>query len=215
MRNNSRLLDGLFPRTRQNILGVVLPVPERRWSLSDLAQRLGVPPSSLQRELASLVDAGILSRETDGKRVYFQADPACPLLPDLQALFAKTTGLADQVRSMLEPFGNRVELAFIFGSVARGEQATGSDIDLLIVGAAGLADMALPLRDLERALQIPVNVSHYAPSEFRDKLTQRSHFLQTVLGNPKLWVKGSDDELANLAGEPENQSALYEQAGVG
>lgn len=97
------MLDALFPRTRQNILATLLLSPERRWYLSDLAQRLKVPPSSLQRELASLAEAGVLYREADGNRVYYQANPAFPLLPELQSLFAKTAGLADQVR---EQFGD-------------------------------------------------------------------------------------------------------------
>lgn len=92
MRKNN-MLDALFPRTRQNILGTLLLSPERRWYLSDLAQRLEVPPSSLQRELASLTEAGILGRETDGNRVYYQANPSFPLLLELQSLFAKTVGL--------------------------------------------------------------------------------------------------------------------------
>ncbi len=94
MRN---VLDALFPRTRQNILAALLLSPERRWYLSDLAHHLHVPPSSLQREMASLADAELLCRETDGNRVYYRANPAHPLPPELQSIFAKTIGPADDV----------------------------------------------------------------------------------------------------------------------
>ncbi len=117
MRN---MLDALFPRTRQNILAALLLSPERRWYLSDLAQHLHVPPSSLQRELASLADAELLSRKTEGNRVYYRANPEHPLLPELQGLFAKTIGLADKVKAALEPFWADIDLAFIYGSAARG-----------------------------------------------------------------------------------------------
>lgn len=214
MRNN-KMLDALFPKTRQNILAVLLLSPERRWSLSDLAQRLAVSPSSLQRELASLVEAGILRRETDGSRVYYQTNPDFPLLPELQGIFAKTIGLADHVRKALEPFWESIDLAFIFGSIARGERTARSDVDLLIVGSIGIADLALPLRDLEGALQIPVNVTHYTAAEFRDKRRQKNHFLQTILSGSKIFLKGSEYELAGIDHSAKGQNTFHEQAGAG
>jgi predicted nucleotidyltransferase len=209
MRKNN-MLDALFPRTRQNILATLLLSPERRWYLSDLAQRLGVPPSSLQRELASLTEAGILGREADGNRVYYQANPAFPLLHELQSLFAKTSGLTDQIQEALTPFDAEIDFALIFGSVARGERTAQSDVDVLVVGSFGMADLALPLRELERMLQIPVNVTHFRPSEFRDKLAQNNHFLQTILWGRKIFLKGSDHELANITGKSQNQNAYHE-----
>lgn len=197
MRNN--FLDALFPRTRQNVLAALLLSPERHWYLSDLAQHLRVTPSSLQRELASLTAAGVVCREADGNRVYFWANPDFPLLPEMQGIFAKTVGLADRVRETLAPFGNEIETAFIFGSVARGERTAQSDVDVLIVGSVGMAKLALPLRDLERTLQLPVNVTHYTTSEFRDKRRQGNHFLDTVLREQKIFLKGSEHELADAA----------------
>ena len=214
MRNN-KMLDALFPRTRQNILAALLLSPARRWYLSDLAQCLGVPPSSLQRELASLAEAGILCREADGNRVYYQANAAFALLPELQSIFAKTVGLADQIRAALEPYETQVDLAFIFGSVARGERTAQSDVDVLVVGSVGMADLALPLRELERALQIPVNVTLFTLSEFWEKRRRNNHFLQTILRGQKIFLKGSEHELANAADEPTNQNAHHEQAGAG
>ena len=209
------MLNALFPQTRQNILATLLLSPERGWYLSDLAHHLGVPPSSLQRELTSLTDAGILNRTSEGNRVYYQANAAFPLLPELQSLFAKTIGLADQVRATLQPFEDGIDLAFIYGSVARGERTASSDVDILIVGSVSMADLALPLRELERSLQIPINVTHFTRAEYQDKWRQQNHFLTTIMRGKKIYLKGSDDELADTLGEPEAQSAIDEQAGVG
>ena len=213
MRKNN-LLDALLPRTRQNILATLLLAPERRWYLSDLAQHLKVTPSSLQRELASLAEAGVLCREADGNRVYYQANSAFPLLPELQGLFVKTVGLADQIRDTLEPFWERIDLAFIYGSVARGERTAQSDVDVLVVGSVGMADLALPLRELEQILQIPVNVTRFTRAEFQDKWRRENHFLRTILRGQKIFLKGSDHELADIAGGPEGENALDAQAGA-
>ena len=213
MRKNN-LLDALLPRTRQNILATLLLSPERRWYLSDLAQHLKVTPSSLQRELASLSEAGVLCREVDGNRVYYQANSAFSLLPELQSLFAKTVGLADQIRDTLEPFWEGIDLAFIYGSVARGERMAQSDVDVLVVGSVGIADLALPLRELEQALQIPVNVTHFTRAEFQDKWRQENHFLRTILHGQKIFLKGSEHELADTAGGPEGENTFDEQAGA-
>ena len=211
----SSLLDALFPRVRQDILATLLLHPDRRWSLSDLARHLHVTPSSLQRELASLTGAGILRREADGNRVYYQAEADYPLLPELQGLFVKTVGLADKVKAVLEPFWDEIELAFIYGSVARGERTAESDVDLLLVGTVGLAELARPLRELEKALQVPINVTRYAPEEYREKRQQGNHFLTTILSGSKIVLKGTPDELADAIGGSPRQNALHEQAGVG
>jgi DNA-binding transcriptional ArsR family regulator len=122
----SRALDALFPKTRQVILAATVLHPERWWYLSDLAKHLGVRPSSLQRELTSLVDAGVLRRRQDGNRVYFQAQPDCPFLPELQGLLVKTAGVVDTLREVLSPFAKRIDWAFVYGPMARAEELASS-----------------------------------------------------------------------------------------
>ena len=172
--------------------------PDRRWFVRDLARHIGVPPSSLQRELASLTHCALLVREADGKRVYYRANIANPILPELQSLFTKTVGLADRIKVVLEPYWNDIEIAFIFGSVARGERKADSDVDLLVIGSVGLSDLALPLREVEKKLNASINVVHFTASEFREKRSSNHHFLQTILPDQKIFLKGSDNELANI-----------------
>jgi len=64
---NVRALDALFPKTRQGILAATLVQPEEIWYVSELARRMGVPSSSLQRELQELTHAGILKRHRQGR----------------------------------------------------------------------------------------------------------------------------------------------------
>lgn len=207
------MLDALFPETRQAVLGTFLLRPERRWYLRDLAQHLHVRPSSLQRELASLTEAGILRREPDGNRVYYQAEPSFPLLPELQSLFVKTVGLTDKVRATLLPFLDEAEFAFIYGSVARGERVSQSDVDVMIIGSVRLTDLALPLRELEHALQVPVNVTLYTRDEWIEKLRRGHHFLLTVMRGPKIFLKGTEHELADALGGPTSPDSHDQSTG--
>lgn len=84
------VLDALFPSVRQHILGTILAEPARWWYLSELAHHLGSTPSSLQRELPLLVNAGILEERRDGTRTYFRAQQASPTYSNLRGIFAKT-----------------------------------------------------------------------------------------------------------------------------
>ena len=191
-----KAIDAIFPRTRQAILAATLLHPDRWWYLSDLARHLGVRHSSLQRELATLVNAEILRQRRDGNRIYFQPNPGCPFLAELQGLMMKTVGLVDVLREVLEPFVNRIDWAFVYGSIARSEALASSDVDLMIIGCVGLADIAPALRQAERRLNRPVNPSVYTHEEFAIKLAAGHAFLHAVCDGAKLFVLGESHELA-------------------
>ncbi|MGH8065925.1 MAG: ArsR family transcriptional regulator [Candidatus Entotheonellia bacterium] len=195
-------LDALFPRIRQAILAATVLHPDRWWYLSDLAKHLGVRPSSLQRELTALVDAGVLCRRQDGNRVYFQANPDCPFLPELQGLLVKTTGIIDVLRESLAPSAERIEWAFVYGSVARATELASSDVDLMIIGQVGLAELTPALRRAEEQLGRPVNPTVYTRKEFATKLHAGHHFLKAVLDGEKLLVLGDPHELAAATSSP-------------
>jgi hypothetical protein len=89
---NSSVLTALFPQVRQGVLAATLTQPGKWWYLSELADRLGTSPSSLQRELSSLVASGILVHRREGTRAYFKAQTQSPVFRDLQQLFEKTAG---------------------------------------------------------------------------------------------------------------------------
>lgn len=199
MRNS---LDALLPRIRQEILAATLLRPERWWFMADLARHLGVRPSSLQRELPALVATGILRQRKEGRQVYYQADPACPVLPDLQGLLRKTVGLRDVMQQALAPLQDSIDAAFIHGSVARGDHAPGSDVDLMIVGKLSLEDVSGALEGIETRLGRDVHPTVYSPSEFARRAGAGEHFLKEVLASPRLLVAGSADALERLAGPP-------------
>ena len=196
----SLLIDALFPKIRQGVLAATMMHPERWWYLSDLARQLQVTPSSLQRELHSLVQAGILERRREGRQVYYRPDSNCPILAELQGLMVKTSGLADVLQQILQPFTRLVDCAFIFGSVARSEELGDSDIDLMIIGRLGLSDLVPALNQAEQRLGRPINPVLYTPDELARKRQEGHPFLQRVLEDDKLFVIGTQYDLATVAG---------------
>jgi predicted nucleotidyltransferase len=197
MRNTS-VLSALFPQIRQRVLAATLTQPDKWWYLSELAHRLA---SSLQRELSSLVESGILVHRREGTRTYFKAETRSPVFRELQQLFKKTAELVPIVRQILEPFGDKVQCAFVYGSIARNRENTMSDVDVMVVGRAGLADLSPALRKAEERLGREVNVTAYSPEEFREKIKSRDHFLAAVLRGRKQFMKGGQCDLDEIVGK--------------
>jgi DNA-binding transcriptional ArsR family regulator len=171
---------------------------------------LEVTPSSLQRELRALTDAGILRRRREGNRVYFQANPDCPFLGELQSLLTKTVGVVEVLRKALTPCAARIDWAFIYGSMARAEALSTSDVDLMIVGEVGLAELTPALRRAEKRLSRPVNPTLYSHTEFVTKLTVGHHFLKSVIDGEKLFVLGSPHELQTVISGPPGARARHQ-----
>jgi predicted nucleotidyltransferase len=201
MRKNAPALDSLFPSVRQGVLAATLGQPEKWWYLSELANFLHTRPSSLQRELSSLEQSGILQQRRDGRRTYFKAETQSPIFRELRSIFEKTVGLVPSLRVALAPFADKIACAFVYGSVARREEHATSDVDLMVLGTVELGDLAPSLRKTEKRLGREVNVTNYSVGEFRKKVAQGDHFLTTVLKGSLQFVKGEQRDLDAVAGK--------------
>jgi predicted nucleotidyltransferase len=190
-----RALDALLPKTRQGILAATLVQPQKAWYASELARRMGVPSSSLQRELLHLTQAGILRTHRQGRMAYYQANTSSPLFSDLRSLMLKTAGLVDVLADAIKPLLSKMRAAFVYGSVASGEEQAESDIDLMVIGTLSPPELALPLRRASESLGREINPTIYAAEEFAKKKANKDPFLTRVLNKPKLFVVGTNDEL--------------------
>jgi|SRR5581483_4130649 len=197
---NVRPLDALLPKTRQGVLAAMLVRSEKAWYISELARHMGVPSSSLQRELQDLTAAGILKTHKQGRMVYYQANTESPLFPDLQGLLVKTAGLVDVLTDALKPLAKKLRLVFVYGSIASGQERSESDIDLMVIGSVMPADIVLPLRRAQQVLGREINPTVYSPAEFNRKRAGKNHFLTQVLSEPRLIVLGNEDELGQAVG---------------
>jgi len=185
----------LFGSTRRRVLGWLLGHADEAYYLRELVRHTGGAVGAVQRELGQLTAAGLVRREVRGNQVYFQANQKAAIFPELQGLFAKTTGLVDILREALVPLADRLHAAFVFGSAARGELHAASDIDLLVVGETSFGDVITAIQGAEKRLGRDVNPTVFSIDEFRAKVEAKHHFLTTVLAEPKMFVLGEDEDL--------------------
>jgi predicted nucleotidyltransferase len=193
------LTDYLLGQTRAATLSALLLHPESSLHVRELARLTGASPGSLHRELRTLADLGLLLRQEVGRQVHYRANPDSPVFDELAGLLRKTSGLADVLRDVLLPLGSKVKLAFVYGSVAAGRERAGSDVDLMVLGSAGFADLARTLAGAHAVLRREVNPTVMAPREFARKLADGDGFARSVAKGPRLWLIGSEDDFAKLA----------------
>lgn len=200
-------MDLLFGGTRQRVLAVLMLEPDAAFHLRELARQTDTHAGTLARELDKLTEAGLLVRSEHGNQVRYQANRACPLFDELAAIFRKTHGAAAMLRGALVPLAGRIQIALMFGSTASGTQSAGSDIDLLVVGEAGFAELVQALYPVQQALQREVNPVLYSSEEFRARTQRGEAFVREVLGKPVVFLKGDKDDLAELVGDPAPSTA--------
>lgn len=198
MDRTHRILDALTTPAKQRVLSATLLQPHRAWYLHELSKHLGIAPSTVQHELRLFTSAGLLTRREHGNRVYYQADRNSPVLRPLAEILMKTAGLVDVVQRALQPILSQVDLAFIYGSVASGEELSTSDIDLMIVGAVPLSRIAPLLTAPEEELGRSINPTVYTSQEFLKRVKEKNHFLTSVLKKELLFIHGTADDLAKL-----------------
>lgn len=210
----SQVLEALFPAVRQELLAATLLAPDKWWFLSELASHLKTSPSSLQRELNSLTESGILEYKHDGRRTYYKSRQDSPVFQELRGLLAKTAGIVPALRSELVKFGDKVRWGVIYGSIARGEEGAESDIDLLIVGDIATAELLPALRQMERRFGREVNLKHYSEKEFRDKMRGGDHFLKSVVEDKLISLVGSRDDLEKATRRTQGPHSRHQQKGT-
>ena len=192
----------LFSKTRRAVLSLLYSHVDDAFYLRQIARAAGGGLGAVQRELKQLSDAGIILRVVRGRQVYYQANPQCPVFEDLKKLVVKTVGAGAAVRAALAPLGDRINVAFIYGSIARSEEGRDSDVDVLVVGEVTFGEIVSSLREAQKTIGREINPTVYPPAEFRSKLTAGHHFLNTVLRGPMLFLIGDKRELARLAKKP-------------
>jgi len=161
----------------------------------------------VQRDLRRLEGAGLVARRRHGNRVYYRACSDHPAFAELQAVFAKTVGIAEVLRGPLRPLRDMIDLAFVYGSVAGSRELATSDIDVLIVSGHDPRVLATVLAEAGEQLGREVNVTAYSTDEFRARVAAGRPFLTSVLDGEKIWLVGDDAELRAVLDDVEAAGA--------
>jgi len=188
----------LLGQTRSAVLSSLFLHPEASLHVRELARLTGASPGSLHRELRMLAELGLLHRQETGRQVHYRANTDSPVFDDLASLLRKTAGLADQLREALLPLGSKVQMAFVYGSMAAGTERPGSDVDLMILGSASFADLALALSPLHERLRREVNPTTMSPQNFKRRFAERDGFVSSLLTGQRIWLIGGEDDLGKL-----------------
>lgn len=192
------LADALFSKTRQGVLGLLFGQPDRSFYATEIIERLGAGSGAVQRELERLENSALVTVRRLGTQKHYQANPASPLFAELCGIAQKTVGLAEPVRQALRGLAPGIIVAFLYGSVARKQDTAISDIDLMVLSdKVTYAELFGALESVAEALGRNINPTVYTRSEWSRRLNEKNAFLGRILAQPKVWVIGSDHELAS------------------
>jgi predicted nucleotidyltransferase len=197
--STSGLASALFGRTRLSILSLLFINDEDSFYLREIMRTIGQGRGSVQRELARLVDAGLVTRSARGNQVFFQANKDSPVFSELRSLLVKTAGIADVIRVSLSEMRDKIRIAFIHGSFAQGTDTAVSDVDLITIGEASLREVVSILEGAQASIGREINPVTYSVGEFHEKFLADHHFVRSFYRAPKIFLIGNEDELKRLA----------------
>ncbi len=198
-KSNSRLGDALFSTTQQKVLGLLYGHPDETFFVNQILRLTGMGVHTIKRELDRMTAVGILTMRKIGNQHHYQANPECPIFPELIGIVRKTFGVADVIKAALEARDEQIELAFVYGSIASAEDRADSDIDLMVVSPdLAYAELMEIPADAEQALGRKINPTIYNAAEVESRLKRQDVFLSRVMERPKIWVKGADDDIGTV-----------------
>ncbi len=185
------IASALFSDSQSRVFQWIFGQPERSYHLNELLRLTNLGSASLQRELGKLAEAGLVNSEKVGNLRRFQANKDSPVFDELVALTRKTLGAQPLLQEALAPMQERLEQAFIYGSVAKGTDTASSDIDVMVVGNdLLLGDVLKLLLPVESKLGRKISPTLYTPAEFKRRKAQKDSFLHRVLEQPVIPLVG-------------------------
>jgi predicted nucleotidyltransferase len=191
--------DALFPRVRQRVLALLYGNPDRSFFSNEVVALARSGTGAVQRELASLEAAGLLTSTARGNQKHYKANTAAPVFQELRALVTKTSGLVDVLRAALAGIADQIDAAFVYGSISKRQDTAASDVDLLVVSnSLAYADAYEALESAGEQLGRQVNPTIYTHAELAKRIKQRNSFVTRVLSQEKIWVIGNEESLHGI-----------------
>jgi predicted nucleotidyltransferase len=193
-KTTSAVASALFTPVQQRVLGLLFGQPERRFQSAEVIRLAGSGTGAVHRQLQRLEKAGLVTVSREGNQKYYVARKDAPIFPELHGLVVKTVGVVEPLRAAFAPIAEEIDLAFVFGSVAKGNESAGSDLDLLVVtDKLAYVDVYSALAMAERSLGRTINPTVFTPAEWKKKRKRADSFAARITAQPRLFVIGSDD----------------------
>jgi predicted nucleotidyltransferase len=177
-------------KARQKLLAYYFTNPTTRHHLRDLAERLGVDPSNLSKELSRLEREGLFRSEVSGRQKYFQLNRQYPLFNEVRSIIAKTIGAVPLLAESLNKIEG-IEEAYLYGSFARNQQDAASDVDVLVIGKPKSDTLAEVVQKLERQLGREINYTVLTRKELESRRDRKDSFLENVWHNKRVSLVGA------------------------
>lgn len=191
--------EALFTKTQRQILGLLFGHSDESYYAKEIVRFAGVGVGSVQRELEKLSAAGLLTIKCIGNQKHYQANEKSPIFDELKGIVQKTFGLADFLREDLSDYRDVIRCAFIYGSVAKGMDRAGSDVDIMIVSDPLSYSEALEaFAAIESRVGRAVNPTIYSSEEFKNKIASDNSFVTRVIQQPKIFLIGTEDDIPTV-----------------
>lgn len=187
----------LSSKVRAELFRILFDIQAKELHMRELEREAGCTIGPIQTELKKLRELELVLSRRSGNRLYYRANPAHPLYPDICSIVLKTTGLAAHLRTLFEARDDII-FAFIFGSIASSSQQANSDLDLMVIGDISLRVLSGLLAELRRKLGREINPHVFKESEFSDRCVAGEHFVTNICDASKVFVKGLEDDFAKL-----------------
>lgn len=163
--------------------------------LRDLQRQSGLSIGTIQKEIAHLKELDLVTSERDGNRLYYSANADHPLFKEISGLVEKTSGIAEQIKTALSSIKG-IECAFIFGSYAKSEEKSHSDIDVIVIGPIGLRALSSVFKSVTEKTQREINPHIYSIKSWKEKLKKKDHFIKSVLREKKIFLIGDENVIS-------------------
>jgi predicted nucleotidyltransferase len=180
-----------FTKNQTLILGIFFNDPEKSYYLRELGRLIEKEPGVFQRDINKLVESGILLSEYRANSRFFKLNKNHPLYKELKSIFLKTVGAEGRLKEILKGIKN-INIAFIFGSFAKGKEDTFSDIDLMIIGDPDENELVSKIIEIEKELDREINYHIFSPIDWKKRLKEKDSFLENVLSQPKIFLIGEN-----------------------
>jgi predicted nucleotidyltransferase len=183
----------IFGKARRSILSLLYTHTDEQFHLRRIVRETGNGLGPVQREVKQLLNAGIIVRQNRDRFTYYQANPDCPIFHELKGIVLKTVGLADIIRSRLEPLKDKIELAFVYGPFAAGTESRRTPVDLLVMGDVKLSDIEAAMAPVYTKLNRRIKITLYTERQFRERFMNNNPLVISIMEGPKIFAIGSED----------------------